>query len=108
MSRCPTCGRFPIDIEHRAKEWSDDLNENKSLVKDNAALRVDLAAALAQLAEKGAEAKRLREAVEWAIGVVDKMEKNGIMTDYDLDPWRELRAELRRRAGGEGREGMKP
>ena len=63
MSRCPTCGRFPIDIEQRAKEWADDLNENKSLVKENAALRVDLAAALAQLAEKDAEAKRLREAV---------------------------------------------
>ena len=49
MSRCPTCGRFPIDIEQRAKEWSDDLNENKSLVKENAALRADLAAANTEL-----------------------------------------------------------
>ena len=91
MSRCPTCGRFPIDIEQRAKEWADDLNENKSLVKDNAALRVDLAAALAQLAEKDAEAKRLREAVEWASReVLSSLSGNVLRQDF-VD-------ELRRRA----------
>ena len=83
----------------------------KELLDGIAALRADLAAALAQLAEKEGEIKRLREAVEWACS--EDAAKQSMRLPRGCSPMNgpermtadicieNLQIALRRRAGGE-------
>ena len=90
-----------LGTEHPAPHWLlvDSIRaviaERDALLQEIQTLRADLATANTQLAEKDAEAKRLREAVEWALSY-----KHNCIAYPD-----EWFAELRRRASGEGRKG---